>query len=167
MLFIAEATGLPLVGSIAFGAVVTGLPVSIAVAVLRYRLYEIDKLISRTVTYALVTAALVVVYALVAVLPSTVLAFESDLLVAAATLVVAAAFVPMRRRVQAMVDHRFNRSSYDATHVVERFGVRLRDQVSLDTLCADMVAVVDATVQPHHRSVWLRAVEPQPGDARR
>ncbi|CAN5891287.1 hypothetical protein BH23ACT10_BH23ACT10_16350 [soil metagenome] len=132
---------------------------SIAVAILRYRLYEIDRLISRTATYALVTAVLVGVYALVAVVPSAMLDVESDLLVAAATLAAAAVFVPVRRRVQQVVDRRFNRARYDAALVVERFGDRLRDDLDVDGLTGDLRGVVAATVQPAHVSLWLVGTE--------
>ncbi|CAN5891251.1 hypothetical protein BH23ACT10_BH23ACT10_16340 [soil metagenome] len=134
-------------------------PVAIGIAVTRYRLYEIDRIISRTVTYALVTAALVAVYAAVAVLPSALLDVESDLLVAAATLAAAGVFVPVRRQVQQVVDRRFNRARYDAARVVERFGDRLRDDLDVDGLAGDLRGVVAATVQPAHVSVWLVRTE--------
>ena len=137
------------------GALLAGIPISIALAVLRYRLYEIDRIISRTVTYALVTAVLATVYIAVAVLPSTVVGLESDLLVAAATLAVAAAFVPVRRSVQAVVDRRFNRARYDAARVVRRFGAQLRHDIDLDSLIGDLRGVVASTVQPAHLSLWL------------
>jgi hypothetical protein len=132
------------------------LPVSIGVAILRYRLYEIDRLISRTVSYALLTALLLGVYGAVAVLPTLVLQVRSDLLVAAATLLAATAFGPLRRRVQRAVDRRFNRSRYDAEGVAQRFADRLRDDVDLDALLDDMRVAVTGTVQPAHVSVWVR-----------
>jgi len=132
------------------------LPVSIGVAILRYRLYEIDRLISRTVSYALLTALLLGMYAAVAVLPTLVFQVRSDLLVAAATLLAAAAFGPLRRRVQRAVDRRFNRSRYDAERVARRFAGRLRDDVDLDALIDDMRLAVTSTVQPAHLSVWVR-----------
>ncbi len=128
----------------------------LAIAILRYRLYEIDRIVSRTVTYGLVTAVLVGVYALVAVVPAALFDLQSDLLVAGATLVAAAAFGPVRRRVQAVVDRRFNRTRYDAEQVADRFGARLRDEVDLDGLTTDLREVVAATVQPVHVSLWLR-----------
>lgn len=112
-------------------------------------------MISRTVSYPLVSAVLVGVYVIVAIVPSAVFALESDLLVAAATLVAAGAFVPVRRRVQAAVDQRFNRARYDAARVVERFGERLRDDLDLDGLRADLRDVVAVTVQPTHVSLWV------------
>jgi hypothetical protein len=135
------------------------IPVSVAVAVFKYRLYEIDRLINRTLVYGLLTALLVGVYAVLVFLLGGVLdpvTGESSLAVAAATLAVAALFQPARRRLQALVDRRFNRRRYDAARTVERFSGRLRDQVELDTLSAELLAVVDQTVQPTRASLWLR-----------
>ena len=134
----------------------TLLPISIGVAILRYRLYEIDRLISRTVSYALLSALLLGVYAAVAVLPTVLLDVRSDLLVAAATLAAAAAFGPMRRRIQAAVDRRFNRARYDAGQVALRFAGRLRHDIDLDVLVDDLHAAVAGTVQPVHVFLWLR-----------
>jgi hypothetical protein len=131
-------------------------------AILRFRLYEIDRIITRTVTYAVVTAVLALVYISVSIIPATVLdapagatSGGSERFVAAATLTAAGAFVPVRRRVQAVVDRRFNRSRYDAQRVVERFGSRLRRDVDLDSLTGDLRGVVASTVQPAHVSLWL------------
>jgi hypothetical protein len=135
------------------------IPVSVAIAVFKYRLYEIDRLINRTLVYGLLTALLVGVYASLVFLLGGVLdpvTGESSLAVAAATLAVAALFQPARRRLQALVDRRFNRRRYDAARTVERFSGRLRDQVELDTLSAELLAVVDQTVQPTRASLWLR-----------
>lgn len=132
-----------------------GIAVAIGIAVLRHRLYEIDRVVSRTVTYAVVTAALVAVYATIVVLPSALFALESDLLVAAATLAAAGLFLPLRRRVQALVDRRFNRSHYDASMLVERFGVRVRHELEPDDVTADLRDVVIALAQPAHLSVWV------------
>ncbi len=109
-------------------------PVAIAVAVLRYRLWDLDRLVSRTVTYALVTALLVIPYLLVVPTASKLVEGSGSLAVAAATLTVAALFQPLRRRVQELVDRRFNRRRYDAARTVEGFAARLRDQVDLDAL---------------------------------
>lgn len=130
------------------------IPVSIGMAVLRFRLYDIDRLVSRTVTYALVTALLGTPYLLV--VPLVTRAISSDLAVAAATLGVAALFNPARRRVQSVVDRRFNRTRYDAVRTVDAFSARLRDQVDLDQLSRDLLAVVHRTMQPAHASLWLR-----------
>lgn len=135
---------------------------ALAIALLRYRLYEIDRVVSRTVTYAVVTGVLVAVYA------GSVLALRplgdpftggSDVAVAGSTLVTAALFGPLRRRVQAVVDRRFNRRQYDAARAVESFGQRLRDEVDLQALGDDLRATVAATIQPTTVSVWLAAPE--------
>jgi hypothetical protein len=125
-------------------------PVAIAVAVLRYRLWDLDRLVSRTVTYTLVTALLVIPYLLV--VPTA-----SKLVEGAGSLATAALFQPLRRRVQELVDRRFNRRRYDAARTLERFATRLRDQVDLDALHAELLAVVDQTMQPTRTSLWLRS----------
>lgn len=135
------------------------IPVAVGYAILRHRLYDIDRLVSRTVTYALVVSALVGVYAGGVLLVGSLLPRQSDVAVAASTLTVATLFNPLRRRVQAQVDRRFNRARYDATRVVESFTARLRDEVDLDDLTADLLAAVTATVQPASASLWLREVE--------
>jgi hypothetical protein len=131
-------------------------PAAIAVAVLRYRLWDLDRLISRTVTYLLVTALLVVPYLLIVPAAGRLAQGSGSLAVAAATLAAAALFQPLRRRVQDRVDRRFNRRRYDAARTVERFTVRLRDQVDLDALEAELLGVVEQTVQPVRTSLWLR-----------
>jgi hypothetical protein len=135
---------------------VVAVPVSVAVAVLRYRLWDLDRLVSRTVTYALVTALLVVPYLLVVPAASRLAEGSGSLAVAAATLTVAALFSQVRRRVQDLVDRRFNRRRYDAARTVAGFGGRLRDEVDLDAIAAELVAVVERTVQPTQASLWLR-----------
>ena len=132
------------------------LPGAIAVAVLRYRLWDLDRLVSRTVTYALVTGLLVVPYLLILPVTTRLAGSSGSLAVAAATLAAAAAFSPRRRSVQDLVDRRFNRRRYDAARTVEAFAVRLRDQVDLDALAAELLAVVDQTMQPTQASLWLR-----------
>jgi hypothetical protein len=132
-------------------------PAGVAVAVLRYRLWDLDRLVSRTVTYTLVTALLVIPYLLVVPTASKLVEGSGSLAVAAATLTVAALFQPLRRRVQELVDRRFNRRRYDATRTVQGFATRLRDQVDLDALSAELLAVVDQTMQPTRTSLWLRA----------
>jgi hypothetical protein len=136
------------------------LPVAVGAAVLRYRLYDLDRIISRTLAYGLLTLLLGGGYAVVVLGLGQFLERESPLVVAAATLAVAAVFQPARRRVQAVVDRRFNRRRHDATRIVEGFGARLRDQVDLDTLTADLLAVVDQTMQPTQASLWLRPQAP-------
>jgi hypothetical protein len=132
-------------------------PLSIAVAVLRYRLWDLDRLISRTVAYALVTALLVLPYRVIVPVASRLLEGSGSLAVAAATLAVAAAFQPLRRRVQTLVDRRFNRRRYDAARTVDAFAARLRDQLDLDALHGELLGVVDRTMQPAAASLWLRA----------
>ncbi|HSK97076.1 MAG TPA: hypothetical protein VK891_10705 [Euzebyales bacterium] len=144
------------VGGVGLIVAIIGLPASITLAILRWRLYEIDRIVSRTVTYALVTAVLLAVYAAIATLPGALFGLESDLLVAAATLAAAAAFVPVRRRVQAVVDRRFNRTRYDAVRVVEGFGSHLRGDLDLDGLRGGLRRVVASTMQPSHVSLRLR-----------
>jgi hypothetical protein len=139
------------------------LPLAIAVAVLRYRLWDLDRLISRTVTYALVTALLVVPYLLILPAATRLAGGSGSLAVAAATLAAAALFQPLRRRVQNLVDRRFNRRRYDAARTVDGFAVRLRDQVDLDVLHAELLAVVDQTVAPTQASLWLRPPAVGPG----
>jgi hypothetical protein len=131
-------------------------PAGVAVAVLRYRLWDLDRLVSRTVTYTLVTALLILPYLLVVPTASKLVEGAGSLAVAAATLTVAALFQPLRRRVQDLVDRRFNRRRYDAARTVEGFATRLRDQVDLDALNAELLAVVDQTMQPTRTSLWLR-----------
>jgi hypothetical protein len=144
-----------LLSSVLYASVLC-VPVAVAVAVLRYRLWDLDRLVSRTVTYAVVTGLLVLPYlAIVAAIPR--LAEGSgSLAVAAATLAVAAVFSPLRRRVQELVDRRFNRRRYDAARTLEGFAARLRDQVDLDALEGELLAVVDQTMQPTRATLWLR-----------
>jgi hypothetical protein len=131
-------------------------PVTVAVAVLRYRLWDLDRLVSRTVTYTLVSGLLVLPYLLILPAVTRVAGGSGSLAVAALTLAAAAAFSPLRRRVQGGVDRRFNRRRYDAARTIEAFAVRLRDQVDLDALTAELLAVVEQTVQPTRASLWLR-----------
>jgi hypothetical protein len=131
-------------------------PAGVAVAVLRYRLWDLDRLVSRTFTYATVTALLVIPYLLILPAATRLAQGSGSLAVAAATLAAAALFQPLRRRIQLVVDRRFNRRRYDAARTVERFAARLRDQVDLDALGAELLAVVDQTMQPTQGWLWLR-----------
>ncbi|MGP7997365.1 MAG: hypothetical protein ACLPKI_08605, partial [Streptosporangiaceae bacterium] len=134
---------------------VAALPVSMGVGILRYRLYEIDRIISRTLAYAIVTALLVGLYAGLVLLSTHVLSLKSPVAVAASTLAAAALFNPLRRRVQRVVDRRFNRARYDAGLTVAAFAARLKDAVDLDSVRGDLAAVVQETLEPAHVSVWL------------
>ena len=138
---------------------VAALPVSIGVGILQYRLYEIDRLISRTLAYAIVTGLLVGVYAGLVLLSTQVFKFHSTVAVAGATLVAAALFNPVRRRVQHAVDRRFNRARYDAERMVTAFAARLQDAVDADSVRTDLAGVIHTALEPAHVSVWLR-----PGD---
>ncbi|HSO56329.1 MAG TPA: hypothetical protein VL330_27110 [Actinomycetes bacterium] len=147
----------PLVDTAVSGLGLVVVPAAIGVAVLRYRLYDIDRLINRTLVYGLLTVLLGVGYA------ASVLVFgqlagrvRSNLAVAAGTLTIAALFQPARRRVQQVVDRRFNRRRYDAATTIEAFSARLREQVDLDTLTGELLAVTDHTVEPTTSSLWLR-----------
>jgi hypothetical protein len=122
--------------------------------VLKYRLYDIDRVISRTLGYAIVTGLLVGVYAGLVLLATQVLGLHTPVAVAAATLAAAALFSPMRLRVQRMVDRRFNRARYDAEATVAGFAARLKDAVDLDTVRDDLASVVQTALEPAHLSVW-------------
>ena len=131
------------------------LPVSIGIGILRYRLYEIDRIISRTLAYAIVTGLLVGVYAAVVLLATQVFQFHASVAVAASTLIAAALFNPLRRRVQRAVDRRFNRTRYDADQTVTAFAARLKDAVDLDSVRDDLAGVVQQALEPAHVSVWV------------
>jgi hypothetical protein len=134
---------------------IAALPIGIGVGILKYRLYEIDRLISRTVAYALVTGLLVGVYVGLVLLATHVLGVSSPVAVAASTLIAAALFNPLRRRVQQLVDRRFNRARYDAERTVMAFAARLMDAVDLDTARDDLAGVVNRALEPTHVSVWI------------
>jgi hypothetical protein len=133
------------------------LPVSITAAIMRYRLYDIERLISRTVGYAIVIATLAVVYASGAIwLPTRIVGEQSPIFVAGSTLAVAALFNPIRRRVIRWVDRRFYRSRYDAEQVLIRFGDRVKDEVDMDRLAEASLAVIRQTVRPTSAGAWIR-----------
>jgi hypothetical protein len=126
-----------------------------AVAILKYRLYDIDRIISRTLAYAIVTGLLIGVYVGLVTLTTRVLPFTSAVGVAMSTLAAAAIFNPVRRRVQHAVDRRFNRARYDADQTVAVFAARLKDAVDLDSVRDDLAEVVDQALKPAHVSVWI------------
>jgi len=136
---------------------ITLIPITIGVAVLRYRLYDIDRIISRTLAYGLVSTILIGAYLLAVLALQSVLPLRDDspAIVAASTLAVVAAFGPLRTRVQTLVDKRFNRSRYNAQVTIDEFSKRLRAQIDLDRLRDQLVSTVDSTMQPSHVSVWL------------
>ena len=131
-------------------------PVATGAAVLRYRLYDLDRIFSRTLAYGLLTLVLGGGYVAVALVLGQLVGRDSSLAVAGATLAVAALFQPARRRIQALVDRRFNRRRHDAAQTIAAFGTRLRDQVDLDTLTGELLAVANQTMQPTQASLWLR-----------
>jgi hypothetical protein len=140
----------------ALGTCVALLPLATGAAVLRYRLYDLDRILSRTLTYGLLTVLLGGGYASVVLGLGQRLGRESSLVVAGATLAVAALFQPARRRIQQVVDRRFNRRKYNTAKTIQAFSTRLRDQVDLDTLSSELLAVVDQTMEPTRVSLWLR-----------
>ena len=148
----------PVLSAVAEAATVgiAALPIGIGVGILKYRLYEIDRLISRTLSYAILTGLLIGVFVGIVALATEVLPFSSPVAVAASTLAAAALFNPLRRRVQHLVDRRFNRARYNAEAIVAAFTLRLRDAVDLDTVRHELLAAVDGAVQPAHASVWIR-----------
>jgi hypothetical protein len=156
------------VGDLAIDLPIVFLPVAAGIAILRYRLYDIDRLINRTLVYGLLTALLGGVYAgAVLVLGQLFGGVGRDppsWAVAAATLAVAALFQPARRRIQQVVDRRFNRRKYNTVQTIQAFSARLRDQVDLDTLSSELVAVVDQTMQPTRVVLWLRPSPPGSSD---
>jgi hypothetical protein len=147
---------------------VTALPITAGMAILKYRLYEIDRLINRTLVYGLVTAVLAAVYAglvlSIGQLSGGIGTEPPSGAVAGATLAVAALFQPARRRIQQVVDRRFNRAKYNAAQTIQAFSTRLREQVDLDTLSSELLAVVDQTMEPTQVSFWLRPSPPGSSD---
>lgn len=131
------------------------LPLSIGIGILKFRLYDIDRVISRTLAYAIVTSLLVGLYAGLVLLATQVLTLSSPVAVAASTLVAAALFNPLRRRTQQVVDRRFNRARYDADQTIAAFAARLKDTVDLNSVQNDLATVVDRAMEPVHVSMWI------------
>ncbi len=152
----------PVIGTVFWGYILlvptVGIPVACTMAVLRYRLYEIDRLISRTVSYAVVTGLLVGVYGGVVLLISDGIGLHTQVAVAAATLAAAALFTPLRVRVQRRVDRRFNRARYDAERLVADFAARLKDAVDPDAVEADLLDVVHRSLEPTQAGIWIRPI---------
>jgi hypothetical protein len=156
-----EQVGRGLVSMLLMDLFVLAIPVSIGVAVLKYRLFDIDRLINRTLVYGLLTAILGLGYIGAVLVLSQVLGQDrSNLAVAGATLVVAAMFQPARRRIQQAVDRRFNRRKYNTAQTIQAFSARLRNEVDLDPLATELLAVVDQTMEPTRVSLWLRPSAP-------
>jgi hypothetical protein len=153
----ASGGGSGAVAGISFAIGLSAVPLGIGVGILKYRLYEIDRLVSRTLAYAILSGLLIGTFIGLVALTTDVLPFSSSVGVAASTLVAAALFNPLRRRVQRVVDRRFNRARYDAEATVTAFAARLRDAVDLDAVQAELLEVVQQTVEPCHATVWLRS----------
>jgi hypothetical protein len=153
---VAMATTLFVGGGMGFVGIIA-VPVAIGIGILKYRLYDIDRLISRTLSYAIVTGVLVGIYIGMVTLATRALPLSSPIGVAASTLTVAALFSPLRRRAQHLVDRRFNRARYNADATIAAFASRLRDEVDLERVQRDLLDVVRRSVEPSHVAVWVRS----------
>jgi hypothetical protein len=158
--FLPDGRLLSILNEVFFIASLQGLWVAAGVAVLGYRLYDVDLVVNRTLVYALLTAALVLVYAGSVVglqfVFRVVTGQETQLAVVASTLVIAVLFNPLRHRIQAFIDRLFYRKKYDAAKTLETYAQRLREEVNLENLTGELVAVVEQTIKPAHVSLWLR-----------
>jgi len=150
-----NATGIWRVVDDITAAAMFALPVSIGFGILKFKLYDIDRIISRTLAYAIVTGLLIGLYAGLVLLATQVLSFRTPVAVAASTLAAAALFNPLRRRVQHLVDRRFNRARYDADQTIAAFAARLQGTVDLDSVRDDLATVVDQSLEPAHLSIWI------------
>jgi hypothetical protein len=154
-IFLSGKPGLTgLAGDVAGVGAQLGIPVCLGVAILKYRLFEINRIVSRTLAYAIVTALLVGVYAGIVLLATHVVTVKEPVAVAGSTLAVAALFNPLRRRVQRVVDRRFNRARYDTDRLVAAFAVRLKDAVDQDAIQSDLASVVQQALEPAHVTIW-------------
>jgi hypothetical protein len=151
-------------------AFIPAIPIAIGIAILRYRLYDIDIIINRTLVYGTLTAMLVALYFVGIVVLQRVFVFftseQSTLAVVASTLLIAALFNPLRRRIQSFIDRRFYRRKYDAAKALQGFSAQLRDETDLDALSDDLVGVVRETMQPAHVSLWIRPETSPEGEHR-
>jgi hypothetical protein len=151
-------------------AFIPAIPIAIGIAILRYRLYDIDLLINRTLVYGTLTAMLVALYFVGIVVLQRVFVFltseQSTLAVVASTLLIAALFNPLRKRIQSFIDRRFYRRKYDAAKTLKGFSAQLRDETDLDALSDDLVGVVRETMQPAHVSLWIRPETSPEGEHR-
>ena len=169
MVFFEEITRIELDTEVLFAISIALYPAAIAVAIFRYRLYDINVIINRALVYGTLTTMLALVY--VGGVVGLQFAFrtltggESQIAVVASTLAIAGLFVPLRRQVQSFIDRRFYRRKYDAAKTLEEFGTRLRDETDLESLSNDLVSVVRDTVQPEHVSLWLREARRVPGES--
>jgi hypothetical protein len=151
----------------------SSIPVAIGIAILRYRLYDIDLLIRRTLAYSLLTAALALVYFASVAILQTVFTLgvsidplqgsasgrQSPVVIVLSTLAIAGLFAPLRRRAQALIDRRFYRRKFDATRMLAEFGATARDETDLDRLASQLVMVIEEAIQPAHASLWIRPME--------
>jgi hypothetical protein len=162
--FVLNSSGSPFlrgVGNAGLLLSLIALPVSLGIGILKYRLYDIDRLISRTLSYLIITGLLAGVFIGIVALATDVLPFSSPVAVAASTLAAAALFNPLRLRVQRLVDRRFNRARYDAEAIIAGFTMRLREAVDLDTVRSELLRAVNGAVQPAHASLWIKPPAPR------
>jgi hypothetical protein len=163
MVFFEEITRIELDTEVLFAISIALFPTAIAVAIFRYRLYDINVIINRALVYGTLTTMLALVYVGGVVglqyVFRTLTGGESQLAIVASTLAIAGLFVPLRRQVQSFIDRRFYRRKYDAARTLEEFGTRLRDETDLESLSNDLVSVVRDTMQPQHVSLWLRPAD--------